>query len=159
MFELGVPMKDKVSGLAGVLTHMQVYSPTARMYNFQPAGLNKEGLPMARRWIHDARIEGVEVADVNIPWDAIGTEVWDTVTTFAGKLTAFVVHMNGCIHAEITPPGTNSETGGLFGSYDFDMRLLKGDALPPLLTKAELAKSQEKTPSPDETLPFELLGM
>lgn len=121
-------------------------------YSFQPARLNpKDGTPAKRTWLTEDRIEGGIKVPVNLPLEVLGTEAEDTITGFSGTVTSIIMHHSGCLHLELQPKGANTETGEMRPAYDFDIRLLKGKAIPKL-TEVEKKKSQQEKPSPG---PFE----
>jgi hypothetical protein len=56
------------------------------------------------------------------------------------------LHINGCLHLEIQPLGTNPKTGKMNDAFDFDIRLLKGPKIPKL-DDEELEQSRRRNPS------------
>lgn len=149
MIKLGTSVKDKASGLKGMLVHMQIQSSRARFYNFQPRGLSPEtGAPLKRYWITPDRvIGGVEIVDPPLPILSLGSQAEDTASGFKGTITAITLHINGCIHASICPKGVQPKSGEATDYHDFDMRLLTGPQIPKLNAK-QRAASEERNPSP-----------
>lgn len=151
MFKLGVMVADKASGLKGCLTHMQIWGSKdnhSRFYNFQPAKLSEEdGSPAPRSWITEDRIEGETTADPSLPVEVLGTKAEDIITGFKGTVTAIIFHINGCLHLELQPQGSHPKSGKMLSPCDFDIRMLKGEAIPNL-TEPELQKSRQERPSP-----------
>lgn len=159
MFKLGVMVKDKASGLKGACTHMQILGTGARWYNFQPAGLNPEdGSPVERSWVTEDRLEGPTESEPDLPLDAMGTEAEDTITGFKGTITAFIIHLNGCVHVQIQPKGKHPKTGKMIDHHEFDLRMVKGPKIPKL-TERERKESERKTPSPGGTTSVRLKPM
>jgi hypothetical protein len=154
MFKLGVMVTDKASRLRGCLMHMMIQgTPTqqVRWYNFQPARLHAEsGMPADRSWVSEDRIEGEEIPDpADLPLQTLGTHAEDTITGFSGTVTSITVHASGCVHLELQPKGSESKTGKMLGTYDFDIRRLKGKAIP-VLTERQAEASRKKKPSPSD---------
>jgi hypothetical protein len=153
MFKLGKMVTDKASGTKGCLTHMQIeggQSNQVRWYMFQPAKLHTEdGTPADKCWITEDRVQGETCADEDYPIAALGTEAHDEITGFKGVVTSIVVHMNGCIHLSLQPKGTHPKTGKVLAAHEFDMRVLRGPAIPKL-TETQREESQRRTPSPIE---------
>lgn len=148
MLKLGVKVKDKASGMNGSLLSMLIQDGGNRWYNFQPAALDKEtGKPVERTWITATRVDGEEIPDPDLPLDALGTEAEDTITGFRGQVISLILHVNGCVHVELQPKGTDGKTGGLREAAEFDIRLLKGKKIPKF-TESELVKSKKDAPSP-----------
>lgn len=148
MYKLGTIVTDKASGLKGSLMLMQITGEGNRWYSFQPSGLHKEKqTPMDRLWITEDRVVGEKIEDPNLPTDILGSEAEDIVTGFKGTVTGLIYHLNGCIHLQIQPKGSNSKTGELIPEQDFDIRMLKGKKIPKM-TEEEKVKSEKKNPSP-----------
>jgi hypothetical protein len=148
MFKLGTMVTDSVTGLKGMLTHLQIEGDS-KMYLFQPRGLNpKTEEPVDAIWIAPDRIlNGQDVAEPYLALDALGTEVEDEASGFKGVAVAAVLHINGCIHLDIQPAGIVKETGRPIKRNNFDIRRLKGKAIKPM-NEAEREKSQTARPSP-----------
>src|SRR5688500_19852919 len=115
MLKLGTMVKDHVTGLKGMLTHAN-YEGGNYMYAFQPHGLNpKTQEPVDGCWIASDRIRG----GVDIPTPAqfedaisvLGSEVEDQGSGFKGIAVAAIMHISGCVHVDIQPPGVVKETG------------------------------------------------
>lgn len=151
MFKLGTPITDKATRLEGMAIHMQVQTNGNRFYNFQPKGLNPEtGAPLKRFWVAPDRIiGGIEVPEVDLPLNVLSTEVEDMASGFRGTATAITLHINGCVHIEAQPAGVQPKNGEAVASHDFDIRLLKGAAIP-VLDEAARAASEKENPSPVE---------
>jgi hypothetical protein len=152
MLKLGVQVTEKSTGLTGMLIHMQVQTNNNRFYNFQPRGLNPEtGQPLKRRWCPSDRFEGgVEIPEKELPLEVLGTHVEDVASGFNGTATALTLHINGCVHVTIQPAGTQPKNGEIICENEFDIRLLKGDAIKPL-TADERSASEKEKPSPIES--------
>lgn len=149
MIKLGTPIKDKATGLDGMLIHMIVQTDGSRFYNFQPRGLNPEnGQPVKRKWITaDRVIGGIEIPEVDLPLNVLGTQVEDMASGFNGTAIAITLHINGCVHIDVQPKGIQKKTGDAMESHNFDIRLLKGKAIK-ALSDSERAKSEKENPSP-----------
>ena len=148
MYKLGTIVKDKASGLKGSLMVMQITGSGNRWYSFQPSGLHKEKqVPMDRLWITEDRVVGEMIPDPDLPIDSLGSEAEDIVTGFNGTVTGLIYHLNGCVHLQIQPKGSNNKTGELVPEQDFDIRMLKGKKIPKFNEK-QLEKSKVETPSP-----------
>lgn len=156
MYKLGVMMKDKASGLKGCLVNMQVCgSGSVRnvFYNFQPAKLNEEtGAPADLSWITADRVDGEECPDPELPLDALGTEAQDIITGFKGMVVALRLYMNGCVHLNILPSGSEPKTGKMMSEHNFDIRRLRGSKIPKL-DEAGLIRSRKEKPSPEAFVP------
>jgi len=152
MYKLGKPMKDKVTGLEGMLTHLQVEGKAGFMiYMFQPRGLNPETKqPVDCFWLTPDRIHGgIEVDEPYLARDVIGTEVEDMASGFRGTAVAAILHINGCLHIDVQPPGVVEKTGAKIKTHNFDIRRLQGERVP-LLDDEALEKSKAATPSPED---------
>lgn len=149
MFELNKMVTDKVTGIKGMLTHVQFYGDGIVHYIFQPGALNPEtGAPVTRHWLIPGRIEGgVKVSVPKIPVKAFGTEAKDKCTGFKGKVISFIIHPDGCLHVELQPEGVVVKTGSKREAVEFDIRRLEGEALTPL-SEEEYKKSIKERPSP-----------
>jgi hypothetical protein len=155
MFKLGTIVTDSVSGTRGMLTHVMCAMNASLQYVYQPSALHPKTLqPVSRVLLNPARVEGGEEIEVEIPLHLLGTQAEDLATGFQGTIVELVMHINGCIHVEIKPSGTNPETGSTIEAHEFDLRRLKGDAIEPLEGEA-LEQSRKNKPSPE---PFKNLG-
>lgn len=158
MIKLGVPVKDKFTGLNGMLTHYQIFTNDARWYNFQPKGINPEnGQPADMLWMTEDRISFASKYDVpepdNIPYEILGTEVRDTASGFKGIVTSITLHISGCVHANVQPKGMNKKTNQIITSCDFDVRRLEGKFIKKMTPKKR-EEDQRVRPSPMVTKGF-----
>ncbi len=152
MIKLGTPVKDSASQLDGMVVHMQIQAGGNSFYNFQPKGLSPEtGQPLKRFWCAAARIVGgVEVPEPKALTAAravLNTEVEDISSGFKGIAIAITLHISGCVHVSVKPPGLQAKSGESIAEDDFDIRLLRGPAIKPL-SDEELTESTAKHPSP-----------
>lgn len=157
MKKLGTIVTDGVTGLKGMLTHLQTEMNGDEFYAFQPKGLDKKTLlPLDSIWLVENRIEGGQ--DVEMPIhiveqidDILGTEVEDKASGFGGTAICSTYHLNGCLHFDIQPKGTNPETGKIIDRVNFDVRRLRG----PLIKQEENEEESKKTnPSPAAIRPY-----
>ena len=151
MFKLGTMVKDSVTGLNGMLTHLQVEGDSWS-YLFQPRGLSpKTGEPVEPVWIAADRIcNGVEIEvtpELSGALNALGTEVEDQASGFKGIAVAAVFHISGCVHLDIQPRGVVAETGKTVARCNFDVRRLKGKSIK-AMSEAERNEDQSARPSP-----------
>jgi|ERR1051326_3316036 hypothetical protein len=154
-------VKDRVTGLKGMLTHAQ-YEGGNYMYAFQPHGLNpKNQEPVDGLWIAPDRIsDGVEVPipqQFNDAIGVLGSEVEDQGSGFKGIAVAAILHISGCVHIDIQPSGVVKETGEPIKRHNFDIRRLHGKAIKQM-SEAERDQDQERRPSP-APLPRRRLGV
>lgn len=150
---LGTMVTDTISNTKGMLTHMQVHIGGHREYIYQPSGLNpNNGQPVDRIWLTEPRIKGGEFEETEIPIEILGSEAEDIATGFKGKVVSLVYHLNGCLHVEIKPEGTNRLDGSTIAACEFDIRRVKGEAIKPLSPK-KLEKSIKERPSPIGSIP------
>lgn len=148
MFKLGVPCVDSVTGLKGMLTHMQLDTSEQVWYNFQPNGLNpKTKEPVDSFWIDPARVSNCISTTASLPLEILGTEVEDTASGFKGIVINLVYHINGCVHADVQSKGTLPDSGNKINAVNFDVRRLKGKAIKKLSEK-EIDSSTKEKPSP-----------
>lgn len=149
MIELGSMVTEKATGVKGMLTHMQVEINNNRLYLFQPQGINPEtGHPVKKIWVVEERLEGgIRIPEPDLPLNVLGTEVTDMATGFTGTAVSLCLHISGCVHIDVQPSGTLAKTGAAIEACDFDIRRLKGNAIP-VLTKEEIRVSQKEKPSP-----------
>lgn len=153
MIKLNLPVQDTANGDIGTLTHFQVEVGLARYYHFQPKGLSPEtGEPVKGRWIPEGRVSGGKVVDdpAELDLTLLGKAAKDKVTDFEGSITALTIHINGCLHAQIQPKGSQ-KNGDYIPPHDFDIRRLVGKGIP-VLSDEEQEKSQKKRPSPAPTV-------
>ena len=151
MFKLGTIVSDSVTGLTGMLTHLGVEGES-RIYLFQPRGLNpKTQEPVSELWIAPDRVvDGIEVPvtpQLAEALQVLGTEVEDHASGFKGIAVAAVLHISGCVHLAVQPPGVLPETGTAIRRQDFDIRRLKGEAIK-VMSEAERERDQVERPSP-----------
>ena len=159
MIKLGTIVTDTVTGLEGMLTHLQTEMNGDKFYSFQPKGLDKKTLmPLDPIWVVEDRIEGG--IEMNMPIeiedkidDILGTEVEDMASGFKGTAICAVYHINGCLHVDIQPKGTNPETGKIIDRSNFDIRRLKGDALEEVTEQVE-EDNKARFPSPAAIKPY-----
>lgn len=150
--ELGVLIKDSISGQQGMLTHFMVDIDRNRTYIFQPKRLNPTtGQPVDRIFITDSRIVGGKNVVTYLPLEVLGESAEDTATGFKGKIVSVTLHINGCIHVEIKPNGYSKSTGATIDAAEFDIRRIKCRKLQ-LLTKKQIEKSKTEAPSPEPVL-------
>lgn len=147
MWKLGTMVKDKVTGMRGMLTHL-LSEGENRVYLFQPRGLNPEtGEPIRSIWIDPDRVvDGQEVSDTYLALEVLGTEVEDKASGFKGTAVGTFLHINGCLHIDVQPSGT-TKNGGVIKRQDFDIRRMSGKAIKQL-SDDELDQSKQRTPSP-----------
>ena len=147
MWKLGTMVKDKVTGMRGMLTHLMSEGDN-RIYLFQPHGLDPEtGEPIRSIWIDPDRVlNGQEVRDTYLALEVLGTEVEDEASGFKGTAVATYLHINGCLHIDVQPAGT-TKNGGIIKRQDFDIRRMRGKAIK-FLSESDLDESKQRTPSP-----------
>lgn len=117
-------------------------------YLFHPRGLSPEdGLPLKGLWINETRIKGGEMVDVDLPEKMLGTEVEDKASGFKGIVVGLIYHINGCCHATVQSKGVVKSTGQPIAPIDFDIRQLKGKAVPQIPEK-KIEESKKERPSP-----------
>jgi hypothetical protein len=152
MLKLGTPVKDTATGLKGMLVNMQIQLGGNRFYNFQPHGLNPtDGQPIKRIWVTEARVVGgVLIPETDLPVNVLGTHVEDEASGFNGTAVAMTLHISGCVHISVQPNGTQQENGSPIEDTDFDIRRLKGKAVPKF-TEQEREADQRRRPSPLNT--------
>lgn len=150
MIKLGSIVTDKVTGIQGMATHLHIEMNGQRFYNFQPRGLHPEtGEPVARLWVVEERLVGGEaVPEPDLPLTVLGTEVEDVASGFMGTAINLCLHINGCVHVDVQPKGVLGKTGAPGKAVEFDIRRLKGSAVP-VLTDAQLDADKKTRPSPD----------
>lgn len=145
---LGTMVEDTISNTKGMLTHMQIHIGEHKEYIYQPKGLNpKNGQPVDRIWLTEPRVKKGEWEELDVPVELLGTEAEDIATGFKGRIVSLIYHLNGCLHVEIKPEGTNKDNGATVASAEFDIRRVKGEAIKPL-KKKELKESIKNVPSP-----------
>lgn len=149
MIALGSIVTDKVTGLTGMVTHLQVDMAGQRHMLFQPRGLNpKTGQPVKRHWLVESRLKGgKQVEEPKLPIEALGTEVEDLASGFKGTAVSLQLHISGCVHLEVQPKGMLKEDGAAVETVDFDIRRLKGKAIPKM-TEEQREVEQKAKPSP-----------
>lgn len=148
VLKLGTKGKDKATGLRGMLTHMAVEMSGAVFYKFQPEGLSKEDCtPLDPIWSTAERLDGFEQHDVEFPAELLGTNAKDQASLFAGMITTVVLHISGCIHAQVQAGGVVPRTGKPIPPQDFDIRRLEGPAIKKM-SEAERQQDQKQKPSP-----------
>lgn len=154
LFELGVMMEDRATGLKGMLTHYELQTGGNEHYNFQPRGLNPEtGTPVDAKWITEDRVKGCPRVACDLPQEVLETAVTDRASGFKGIATGLVLHINGCIHVLIQAKGLLKKTGAMIEQQDLDIRRLSGSKIPALTKKVKKA-SEKKHPSPSPMTPF-----
>lgn len=148
MWKLGTMVKDKVTGLRGMLTHFH-FEGSTEMYDFEPRGLNpKTQEPVEGFWLTPDRVMGgIEISRPYLAEEVLGTVVEDLASGFKGTAVSSILHINGCLHIDIQPAGVVKETGAKIKRHNFDLRRLKGKAIKPMSEK-EIEASTAKAPSP-----------
>lgn len=151
MIKLGSSATEISTGLEGMITRYFVGLNDHKNYLFQPRGLSRESLtPLDAFWTNEKLIQGAEnVPDVELPLQVLGTEVEDMASGFKGIALGLQLHISGCVHVEVQAKGVNDRTGEKIACQNFDIRRLKGAAIPPM-TEIERAASQAAKPSPDD---------
>jgi hypothetical protein len=153
IIKLGSKVRDLATGLRGTVTLLQIGLDLSHLYLVQPKGLDPaDQRPLKQVWLAAERLEGfgehkIELVDCEIPIEVLGTQVEDTYTGFAGMAINLLVHVSGCTHVEIQPRGTLEKTGQAILPLDFDIRRLKGKAIPPMLVEVR-ERDAKKKPSP-----------
>lgn len=147
--KLGREVLDEATQLLGMLTHLCIEIGYTQYYFFQPAGLNPEtGQPIKGFWLVAGRVGGDDLyTETELPVEVLGTKVKDKASGFSGMAIALHLHINGCVHLAVKPPGKLAKTGETVAAQDFDIRRLTGPAVP-VLTEDEKESSQKKNPSP-----------
>lgn len=149
VYKLESIITEQETGLTGMLTHWWYNRDGSTRYVFQPRGINpKDHQPVDRIFINPATIpDDTPMEDFEVPDGLLGTTVTDRASTFSGIASAFVCHLDGCLHVRVQPPGIVEETKAPIQAMEFDMRRLDGDAIKPM-TVEEKAESKKTTPSP-----------
>jgi hypothetical protein len=149
VFELESIITEAETGLTGMLTHWIYNRDGSLRYIFQPHGLNPEDRqPVDRICINPASIPAsTPMIDFEVPDGILGSQVEDRASTFAGTAVSFVCHLDGCLHVRVQPKGVVQKTQAPIAATEFDLRRLKGDAIP-VMTKAEREQSLVEKPSP-----------
>ena len=154
MIKLGIIVTDVATGLSGMLTHYQLETGGNKWYRFQPRGLSPETCePVAAHWLNEERIKDaakLPAHQIELPMQVLGTKVEDIASGFAGTAIALIVHINGCVHVNIQPPGIVPKTGAAIACCEFDIRRVKGKFVPVLDDKAR-TESLTARPSPVDT--------
>lgn len=136
IFKLGTMVSDNVTGTKGMLTHLGIDADRNMKYIYQPRGLNPTTMqPVDRIYLEKSRITGAEFDQVDLPLEALNTQAKDIATGFKGTVIGIVYHINGCVHVEIKPKGIIESTGATIDACEFDIRRVKGDAIPELTEK------------------------
>lgn len=149
MLKLGVTVTENASELKGILTMYMTDASGNEHYQFQPGGLSHETkMPLPTYWIGKNRVVGGKEIAVALPKEVLDTEVEDEATGFKGKAVALYYHLNGCVHVDVKPKGTNEKTGEPLKAVEFDIRRLTGIAIKKL-SEAQLQQSIKETPSPE----------
>jgi hypothetical protein len=146
----GSNVKDIATGIAGMVTHVNVETGNTIFYAFQPKGLNPEtGHPLDGEFLVPARLEGGELIALPEIMDLslLGSEATDEASGFTGVITAIILHISGCVHANVQPRGVMKKTGSKIGSCNFDLRRLMGPKIKKL-TEKEREVDQVARPSP-----------
>lgn len=142
-------VKDKVSGMKGMITHLHILMGNQILYAFQPRGLHpKSGKPVKVQLLVEANFDAdTPRQDIEIPVEVLGTNGEDTATGFKGQIIELTIHPNGCVHVSIQPQGVSDDTGGAHEACDFDLRRVKGPAIK-AMNEQEIKEDQKKKPSP-----------
>lgn len=149
IIKLGSNCHDPVTGLDGAVTHLQIEMNHHIWYCFQPRGLDRETLqPIKRMWVADGRLTGGKLIDTpDLPVEALNTVAEDTASGFSGTAVAMTMHIDGCVHLQLQPPGVIEKTGAPIDPADFNILRLTGPGIP-VLTEAEKDESRASKPSP-----------
>jgi hypothetical protein len=138
------------TGVYGMVTHSQILLGDVVMYIFQPNGLNAEtGQPLKGLWAAKESFAGYEEMDLpsHVDLALLGSTAKDEASGFTGTIITLALHINGCVHAEVQPPGSNPKGGEKYDSCDFDLRRLSGEKIKPMTPEAK-AVSEKDRPSP-----------
>jgi hypothetical protein len=147
--KLGQIIKDEITGIKGMLTILVVDIDKNVHYFFQPSQLNPETEePVDRYWVTESRFKNPEFVEYDLPLQVLNTQVEDLATGYKGTAITLYHYLNGCDHFEVKSKGTLKKTGASVKAQEFDIRRLKGDAIPKL-TEKELTESQKSKPSPE----------
>lgn len=150
LFKLGTIVTDTATKIEGMLLNSIIGMDEKVEYIFQPKMLNPEkGTPVDVIMISGKRVkDGVE-EDVDVPVQMLGTQAEDLGTGFKGTIIHLVYHLNGCLHVSLKPEGI-LKNGETVDAKEFDIRRLKGEAIPTMTTEQKEV-SQKRTPSPTGT--------
>lgn len=158
---------DVATGLAGMVTHANWSLNHVVQYAFQPSGLSPEdGQPVKRSWMEIERLDGAAGRPLvyqvltmdDVPLQVLGTQVEDKATGFAGMAISLTLHMSGCVHVIVQPKAVVAKTGAPVESSDFDIRRLKGVAIPEL-TEEQVDEDRKAKPSPvGDSMPHRNFG-
>jgi hypothetical protein len=105
---LGHSAKDRITGLAGVITAKAEFQFAPRRWELTPDKLNKDGNLCKQVWLDEPRLEltskkatiGVNLVEPTIQ---LGDLVQDSITGKKGVVTGRYTFNNGCIRIEVTP--------------------------------------------------------
>lgn len=140
---------EQETGLTGMLTHWIYNRDNSIRYIFQPRGINpKDQQPVDRIVITPSTIPSdTPSEDFEVPDGLLGTVVTDRASTFTGIASAFVCHLDGCLHVKVQPSGIVPGTNAPIGANEFDLRRLDGPGIPER-TAEEVEESKKTKPSP-----------
>lgn len=149
VLQLGKIVKDTVTDMTGMLTHLILHLGGNKDYVFQPRGLNPQtGEPVDKMWISEERVEGGNFIDIDPPLNILNTFAQDEASGFKGTVVNIVYHINGCIHVGIKPKGLIKSTGSSVTTHDFDIRRVSGPMIKQM-SEEQIEESVKKTPSPE----------
>lgn len=155
VIKLGTVCTDEATKLTGTLTHWLIGMSGSIDYLFQPNGLNPETCQPVKKIILSPKrliLPPNAMKEIEIPFEILGTQVEDQASGFKGMAIALIMHINGCFHVEIQPPGVTPKDQTPIKTAEFDLRGCTGIEIP-VLTEAEQEKSQREKPSPDMDYP------
>lgn len=151
-YKLGTMLKDKLTGVKGMLTHLIVNHDEVPVYIFQPLGLNPETLqPVDKIMMEHNRVVGGEILEIDVPLQLLGTKAKDIASGFKGKISGLIYHINGCLHIEIKPKGILERTGATIAAHEFDIRRCEGKMIE-TLSQEKIDESIIENPSPEKTI-------
>lgn len=149
IIKLGTTGIDSATGLTGMLTHCVFHMGEDIHYLFQPNGINPaNGRPIRRITIEGYRFSPAIQQEIEVPREILGSMATDDASGASGIVTALVMHINGCIHACIQPPG-KLDTHEPFPEIDADLRQCSGEKIP-VMDEKQKDESKLTRPSPME---------
>lgn len=153
IIELGQTVSDLFTHLDGTLTHWNFYSNGNEFYLFVPVGLSETGETFEGFWITPDRIAETCSQPAKLKYDKVsfadtlGKEITHMPSGMHGPAESVELHVNGCLHYYIISKRPKESNGKLTYRRDFDIRDLRGEAIPCEDDKAK-KESKKKNPSP-----------
>lgn len=154
---LGLKMRDKVTGLEGIVLHVVITPHSADQVCIQPQDLNKDGAPKDVYFADVIQMELLtstpilEVPPLPPAPFSWGEKVKSTMNGMEGRITGRALYLNGCARVSVQPPFHKDIQSDVARGYWFnegELVSLETKKEKEQRTQAQVVKPQRGGPAP-----------